>query len=64
MAIFGILATALPYFNLQLRLLSWIDMWGETVSWAIKIGLIVIGAILFFMGNKAEATIDNATETE
>jgi len=55
MAIFGVLAIGLPYFNLQLRFLSWIDMWGETVAWAIKIGLIVIGAVLFFMGSKQAA---------
>jgi len=30
-------------------------MWGETVSWAIKIGLIVVGAILFFVGSKQDA---------
>ncbi|WP_299891141.1 hypothetical protein [uncultured Lacinutrix sp.] len=51
-ALFGILAIVLPFFNLQLRLLGWIDNWGEAVSWAIKIGLIVIGAALFFMSKK------------
>jgi len=55
MAIFGVLAIGLPFFDLQLRFLSWIDMWGETVSWAIKIGLIVVGAILFFVGSKQDA---------
>jgi len=49
MALFGIAAIILPYFNRQLSILSWIDNWGETASWAIKIGIVIVGAILFFM---------------
>lgn len=59
LAVAGILLTVLPYFGLTLRFLSWIDNWGETVSWAIKIGLIVVGAIMFFIG---ENTTDTAQE--
>lgn len=58
-AIFGILSTILPFFNLELRFLSWIDNWGETVAWAIKIGLIVVGAIMYFAGGN---TSDSAPE--
>jgi len=49
MALFGIAAIILPYFNKQLSILSWIDNWGETVSWAIKISFIIVGTVLFFM---------------
>ncbi len=48
-ALFGIAAIILPYFERQLVILSWIDNWGETVSWVIKIGLIVVGVVLFFI---------------
>jgi len=58
-AIFGVLAIALPYFNLQLRFLGWIENWGETVAWAIKLGIIVVGLALFLMGKKDE---ENTTE--
>ena len=34
--------------------LSWIDNWGSQVGTAIRIGLIVIGAVLWFMGNRKE----------
>lgn len=62
-AIFGALSIILPFFNLQLKILTWIDNWGETTSWAIKIGLIVVGAALFLMGGKAqEAPADNPAE--
>ena len=50
LAVIGIALIVLPYFGLTIRFLDWIHNWGETVAWAIKIGLIVIGAVLFFMG--------------
>jgi len=50
LALIGIALIVLPYFGLTLRFLDWINNWGATVAWAIKIGLIVVGAILFFMG--------------
>ena len=61
-AIFGVASIILPYFNLQLKILMWVDEWGETVSWAIKIGLIVIGAVLFFLGKPEEDTDELASK--
>jgi len=67
-AIFGLASIILPYFNLQLRILTWVDNWGETVSWGIKIGLIVLGAVLFFLGKpeveetELELPEDNSAE--
>ena len=49
-AIFGIASIILSFFNYNLRILMWIDSWGETTGWIIRIGLIVVGAVLFFMG--------------
>ena len=39
----------------ELRVLAWIDSWGPTIGIAIRVGLIVIGAALWFMGRKREA---------
>ena len=55
LAIAGLLLIVLPYFGLTIRFLSWIDELGTTQAWSIKIGLIVVGAIMFFMGNKNKA---------
>ncbi|WP_299275747.1 hypothetical protein [uncultured Psychroserpens sp.] len=63
-ALFGVLAIVLPFFELQLRLLSWIDNWGETTSWIIKIGLIVVGGILFFMASKNETNVTSENQGE
>ncbi len=54
MAIIGIGLIVLPFIGLTIRFTDWIYEWGEGVAWAIKIGLVVIGAALFFLG-KPEA---------
>tara|TARA_R110002049_G_scaffold308777_2_gene514037 strand:- start:1068 stop:1286 length:219 start_codon:yes stop_codon:yes gene_type:complete len=64
-AVIGIALIVLPYFGLTIRFLDWIDNWGDTVSWAIKIGLILVGAVLFFMGKPSEndnTTVEDTTE--
>jgi len=54
MAIIGLALILLPFVGLTVRFTDWIYNWGEGVAWAIKIGLIVLGAVLFFMGKPAE----------
>lgn len=49
MAIVGIISSVLSFFNYNLRILMWVDLWGTTVGWIIRIALIVVGAALFFM---------------
>ncbi|WP_179333365.1 hypothetical protein [Winogradskyella costae] len=48
-ALAGILLIVLPYFNLTIMFLSKIDELGQNTALTIKIGLIIIGVILFFM---------------
>lgn len=59
MAIFGLLAIILNFFNAVPRLLAWIYNWGEGVAWGIKIAFVIVGAILYFMGRKQEENIAN-----
>lgn len=49
MALIGIALIILPFIGLTVRFTDWIYNWGDGVAWAIKIGLIVVGAIMFFM---------------
>ncbi len=49
MAIAGIASIVLHFLGRNLTLLMWIDMWGETMGWVIRGGLIVVGAAIFFM---------------
>ncbi|OJU47943.1 MAG: hypothetical protein BGN96_05540 [Bacteroidales bacterium 45-6] len=50
--ILGALAIVLNFANMVPRILMWIYNWGETTAWAIKIGVVVLGAILWFIGKK------------
>lgn len=64
MAIFGVLAIVLNFFDRVPTILMWIYSWGDTAAWSIKIGLIVVGTILFFMGSKTEVEpVTNETNT-
>lgn len=66
MIFFGLFAIILNFFDRVPSILMWIYNWGEGVAWAIKIGLIVVGAILFFMDKPASEELPetNASETE
>lgn len=65
MIFFGLFAIILNFFDRVPTILMWIYSWGETAAWAIKIGLIVLGAVLFFMGKspeESELPQDNSAE--
>ncbi|PTX63004.1 hypothetical protein C8N46_102405 [Kordia periserrulae] len=62
LAIFGIGSIVLYFFDMQFKILTWIDEWGETTGWAIRIGMIVLGAILFFIGKSKEEEQEEAPE--
>jgi hypothetical protein len=52
---FGLGSIILNFLDMQFRLLMWIDNWGATVGWSIRIGLMVVGALLWFVGRSKEA---------
>ena len=54
--IFGLGSIILYFMNMQFKLLMWIDNWGDTVGWGIRIGMVVVGAALFFFGRSQEAS--------
>ena len=51
-AAMGIMSIVLSFFNYNIRLFSWVDIWGNTMGWAIRILLILIGGALFFFFGK------------
>ncbi len=50
--IVGLLAIILHFINRVPSVLIWIYQWGEGPAWAIKIGLVVLGGILYLAGRK------------
>jgi hypothetical protein len=55
MVLLGAGSFVLHFMNMEFSLLSWVDNWGATAGIAIRIGLIVLGAILWFLGRPQEA---------
>jgi hypothetical protein len=58
-AMAGIVSIVLNFINFNLRILMWIDLWGEGVGWAIRVALVLIGGAIYaagtFMGKPASA---------
>lgn len=54
MVFFGLFAIVLNFIDRVPTILGWIYEWGDGVAWTIKIGLIVVGAALYFMGGSKE----------
>lgn len=51
-AAMGIMSIVLSIFNYNIRLLAWVDVWGNTMGWVIRFLLILVGGLLyFFFGN-------------
>ncbi len=51
--IIGIALIVLPYFGLTIKVLGEIDRLGTTTAMAIKIGIIALGAVLFYFGKSS-----------
>ena len=49
---FGLGSIVLHFINMQFILLVWIDLWGENVAWAIRIGMTVVGGVLWLIGSR------------
>ncbi len=47
LVVFGIGSAILRLMNRELVILFWIDTWGETVGWVIRVGMIVAGVALW-----------------
>jgi hypothetical protein len=50
--LFGAAAIVFGFMDRVPTVLQWIYTWGDGAAWAIKIGLVVVGAVLYFMGAK------------
>jgi len=50
LALAGIISVVLYFIGWNLRILLWIDSWGTSVGWAIRMGITVVGLVLFVIG--------------
>ena len=58
-ALAGVASIVLALIGFNLRILMWIDMWGEGVGWALRAAIVVIGGAIFaassFLGQDERA---------
>lgn len=54
LSLIGVLAIVFNFMDRVPNLLMWIYNWGDSVAWAIKISLIVVGVALYYFGKKKE----------
>ena len=52
---FGIGSMVLHVANYEFVILMWIDMWGPTVGWIIRILMAVVGGGLWLLGRSQES---------
>jgi len=55
MFFFGVGSIVLSFLNMEFIVLAWVDMWGPSIGWAIRIGLAVVGGALWLLGRHQEA---------
>jgi hypothetical protein len=53
--IFGAGSFVLNMLGMEFVILGWIDNWGPTVGTAIRVGLMVVGALMWLVGRKQAA---------
>jgi hypothetical protein len=63
LVIFGLAAIVFGFMDMYPKILFWIYDWGEGTAWAIKIGFVVIGAVLYVMGNKQKTAATTTGNT-
>ena len=56
LAAMGIMSIVLSIFNYNIKLLAWVDLWGNAAGWVIRILLILVGGALFFFLGRDEET--------
>lgn len=49
MTVFGVTVTILSLFGYNITLFLWLNNWGTTMGWLIRIGFIIGGIILFVL---------------
>jgi len=48
----------LHFMNMEFRLLSWVDTWGAGTGNGIRIGMIVVGAIVWYFGRSSHSSAE------
>ena len=53
-ALYVMVSSVFHIIGHNMRLLVWVDQWGPAVGWVIRVLLIVIGGVMYYIGRKSE----------
>jgi hypothetical protein len=45
----GLVSIILGFLEYNSLLLNWVDNWGDTAGWGIRLGMTALGGILYFI---------------
>lgn len=54
LVLLGLGSFVLHFMDREFKVLSWVDNWGAEAGIGIRIAMVVVGAVLWWMGNKRE----------
>lgn len=60
MALAAVISSVLSFVGYNLRVLMWVDMWGETMGWVVRGGVLVAGGLLYFVFSKLSDSPEEA----
>ena len=52
--LFGLGSMILNMLDREFILMMWVDNWGTGVGWGIRIGMMIVGAVLWFVGQASD----------
>ncbi len=62
--IFGVGSVILSFLDLNFKIMVWIDLWGPTIGWLIRLAFIGIGGALYFGAPEPEGTLQESGQEE
>lgn len=57
---FGAGSIALDFVGMEFILMSWIDNWGSSVGWSIRIGMAVVGGAMWLLAPAASTASESS----
>ncbi len=49
----GIGSGILSFFGYNFKLLMWVNFWGDTTAWLIRVAIVLVGGLLVAIGSKS-----------
>jgi len=51
----GLASIVVHFLNMDLRVLHWMDTWGEGPAWGFRAGVVVLGLLMVMVGKPKQS---------